>query len=234
MSSKNVGMIGLGLMGTALTERLLAAGYAVNVFNRTREKADPLIARGACCDDNPLASCDRVIISLYTTDTVEEVLVQLDSGLHAGQILIDTTTGSPAQTAAVGERHGRRGVAYLDAPISVQTSHRSAAGASANARDCLRPGETPAFPNIDDRLPGRLPGGRCVGGRIRAAVEHWKRVYMNACSSVASAARSWGEILLPNPRKPPAASATVCARSSKSCLSSSTSSALSFLQIAAM
>ena len=73
MDTKNLGMIGLGLMGTALTERLLEAGYTVHVHNRTREKAEPLLARGARWADNPLAVCDRVLISLYTTDTVEEM-----------------------------------------------------------------------------------------------------------------------------------------------------------------
>jgi 3-hydroxyisobutyrate dehydrogenase-like beta-hydroxyacid dehydrogenase len=118
MDTKTVGMIGLGLMGTALTERLLEAGYAVWVHNRTREKAAPLVARGAQWADNPLAVCDRVLISLYTTDTVEEVLGQLDGGLRPGQILIDTTTGEPEQTARLGARLAARGVHYLDAPIS--------------------------------------------------------------------------------------------------------------------
>ena len=118
MDTQNVGLIGLGLMGTALTERLLAAGYSVWVFNRTREKAAPVVARGAQWADNPLAICPRVLISLYTTDTVEEVLGQLDGGLRPGQILIDTTTGEPAQTVRLGARLGARGVQYLDAPIS--------------------------------------------------------------------------------------------------------------------
>jgi 3-hydroxyisobutyrate dehydrogenase-like beta-hydroxyacid dehydrogenase len=118
MDTKTVGMIGLGLMGTALTERLLEAGYAVWVHNRTREKADPLVARGAQWADNPLAVCDRVLISLYTTDTVEEVLGQLDGGLRPCQILIDTTTGEPEQTVRLGARLAARGVQYLDAPIS--------------------------------------------------------------------------------------------------------------------
>ncbi len=118
MDTKNVGMIGLGLMGTALTERLLAAGYVVWVHNRTREKAAPLVARGARWADNPLAVCERVLISLYTTDTVEEVLGELDGGLRSGQILIDTTTGEPEQTARLGARLAARGVQYLDAPLS--------------------------------------------------------------------------------------------------------------------
>jgi 3-hydroxyisobutyrate dehydrogenase-like beta-hydroxyacid dehydrogenase len=118
MDSSNVGMIGLGLMGTALTERLLEAGYTVRVYNRTREKALPLMARGARWADNPLAACDRVLISLYTTDTVEEVLGQLADGLRPGQILIDTTTGEPEQTVRLGARLAGGGVQYLDAPIS--------------------------------------------------------------------------------------------------------------------
>lgn len=47
MDTKNVGMIGLGLMGTALTPRLLDAGYTAWVHNRTRENAETLVARGA-------------------------------------------------------------------------------------------------------------------------------------------------------------------------------------------
>jgi 3-hydroxyisobutyrate dehydrogenase-like beta-hydroxyacid dehydrogenase len=114
----SVGLIGLGLMGTAITERLLEHGYRVLVWNRTRAKAESLIARGAQWSDNPLAACDRVIISLYTSDVVESVLEQMRDGLHAGQIVLDTTTGEPAQSAALGARLATRGVRYLDAPIS--------------------------------------------------------------------------------------------------------------------
>lgn len=113
-----IGMIGLGLMGTALTERLLDHGYRVRVWNRTRDKAAGLLARGAEWSDNPLAACERVIISLYTTEVVEAVLAQLGAGRRAGQILLDTTTGEPEQTATLGARLAARGVQYLDAPIS--------------------------------------------------------------------------------------------------------------------
>ena len=115
---EHVGVIGLGLMGTALTERLLGAGFKAVVFNRTRSKADPLLARGAQWSDNPLARCDRVLISLYTTEVVEPVLGQMDAGLRPGKILVDTTTGDPEQSAALGARLAQRGVQYLDSPVS--------------------------------------------------------------------------------------------------------------------
>lgn len=116
--SKTIGVVGLGLMGSALTERLIEHGYRVHVWNRSREKAEPLVALGAAWSDNPLCDCDRVIISLYTTDVVEDVLEQLNDGLHTGLLLIDTTTGEPQQTAALAAKLLSRGVRYLDAPIS--------------------------------------------------------------------------------------------------------------------
>lgn len=116
--SKRIGMIGLGLMGTALAERLLEHGYQVLVWNRTREKAAPLLARGAEWSDNPLAACERILISLYTSEVVETVLNQMRDGLRAGQTLIDTTTGDPAPTAARAAQLATQGVRYLDAPIS--------------------------------------------------------------------------------------------------------------------
>src|SRR6187401_1514903 len=113
-----VGVIGLGLMGAAITERLLAGGYSVVVHNRTREKAQPLIECGAAWSDNPLETCDRVIISLYTTDVVESVLDKLSRWLRPGKTLLDTTTGDPQRMTSLGESLAKRGVGYLECPIS--------------------------------------------------------------------------------------------------------------------
>jgi len=115
---EQIGVIGLGLIGTALTERLLKAGFGAVVYNRTRAKAEPLLALGAQWSDNPLARCERVLISLYTTETVEEVLQKMDGETRPGQILVDTTTGDPGQIVALGARLAQRGVFYLDAPVS--------------------------------------------------------------------------------------------------------------------
>lgn len=119
-----VGVIGLGLLGTALAERLLNDGYRVRVYNRTREKAEPLVARGAEWSDNPLTDCERIVISLYTTDVVEQVLTHL--GVDSRQdltakIFIDTTTGSPNESAALGARLAERGMHYLESPIAASS-----------------------------------------------------------------------------------------------------------------
>jgi 3-hydroxyisobutyrate dehydrogenase-like beta-hydroxyacid dehydrogenase len=117
-NKKRIGVIGLGLMGAALAERLLEHGYEVLVWNRTRAKADALVARGAVWCEDPVATCDRILVSLYTSEVVAEVFAQMQSGLRAGQIVVDTTTGEPAQTVALSARLAALGVQYLDAPIS--------------------------------------------------------------------------------------------------------------------
>lgn len=126
---KHVGVIGLGLMGTAITERLLENGYAVSVWNRSRSKADSLLSKGAVWSDHPLAECKRVIVSLYTSEIVAEVIEHMSSGLHDGQFIIDITTGKPSDAVTLAHRLAERGVHYLDAPISgssVQTRHGEA------------------------------------------------------------------------------------------------------------
>ncbi len=120
-----IGVVGLGLLGSAITERLLAGGYQVFVYNRTRAKADSLIAKGAVWSENPLIQCQRVIISLYTSETVAAVLEQLDASSLAGQTLIDTTTGAPRHAETFAGKFAQRDIDYLDAPVS---------GSSAQAR----------------------------------------------------------------------------------------------------
>ena len=117
-SDLRVGVIGLGLMGTAIVERLLEYQFVPYVWNRTREKAEPLVDRGAVWSDNPLADCDRVIVSLYSSDVVEAVLQRLKNSLRNGQIVIDTTTGDPEQSVIWEQRLAESGASYLDSPIS--------------------------------------------------------------------------------------------------------------------
>ncbi len=114
----SIGLVGLGLTGNAIGERLLEHGFRVRVWNRTRDRAAPLLARGGEWSDNPIAECDRVILSLYSSDVVAQVIERMQTGLRAGQLLVDTTTGEPEDCVALGRRLAAHGVRYLDAPIS--------------------------------------------------------------------------------------------------------------------
>ena len=115
---REVAVVGLGLMGTAMALRLLDAGWRVHVWNRTRAKADSLLQRGASWSDHPLASAPRVVVSLYDSKAVSEVMDAMLPDARPGLMVIDTTTGDPGETTALAARLAASGVHYMDAPVS--------------------------------------------------------------------------------------------------------------------
>lgn len=122
--SETVGVVGTGLVGTAIAELLLDAGFDVVVWNRTRSKTEPLTAQGARLAqrlDALGAECQRVFISVMTTRAVAELVEGRDGLLSADgttEYILDTTTGDPHETVTLAERLAERGVHFLDATIS--------------------------------------------------------------------------------------------------------------------
>ena len=116
-----LGLIGIGLMGTALAERLVNAKVKVIGWDLASERRDALTSLGGICAAGSievLSACDRVLLSLPSHETVEHVLQSAESALRRGQIVIDTSTGDPAAAVTQADRLARRGVEYLDATIS--------------------------------------------------------------------------------------------------------------------
>ncbi len=119
-----VGYVGLGVMGTSIVRRLLAGGHGVTVWNRTREKAEPLLAEGARWADSPreVATGGELVFTMVTnTDAVRAVTEGEDgilAGLGSGAIYVDMSTASPANTRALAERVAEAGASMLDAPVS--------------------------------------------------------------------------------------------------------------------
>ncbi|MDZ4781536.1 MAG: NAD(P)-dependent oxidoreductase [Planctomycetia bacterium] len=119
-----LGWIGTGVMGSSMCGHLLAKGFAVTVTNRTRAKAEPLIAKGAAWADTPRALAEKsdVVFSIvgYPRD-VREVLLGDDgalAGAKAGAILVDMTTSEPSLAVEIAERAKERRVHAVDAPVS--------------------------------------------------------------------------------------------------------------------
>jgi len=115
----------------------------LSVHNRTREKADPLLARGATWSDNPLNECRRTIFCLFTTEQVAQVFDAMAAESKPQQIIIDTSTSDPHQAIELGQRLAQRNVQYLEAPFSGSSdqtrNHQSTAlvaGPQAAFEDC--------------------------------------------------------------------------------------------------
>ena len=121
MVTKPLGLIGIGLLGTALAGRLLGAGFRVVGTDVDPRRRDALRSMGGDVAEDAgdvVRSCDRILLSLPTSEIVAEVLDGVAGSLGPGQMVIDTTTGDPTQMAAMGDRLEARGVAYLDATVS--------------------------------------------------------------------------------------------------------------------
>ena len=120
-----VGFIGTGLIGTPMVQRLLECGLSVTLWNRTREKAVPLVEHGATLADSPRAlaeSCDIVCLCLTNTAAVHEVVFGHDGlagVLRTGQLLIDLSSIAPDTTLEMAERLATAcGAHWIDAPVS--------------------------------------------------------------------------------------------------------------------
>jgi 3-hydroxyisobutyrate dehydrogenase-like beta-hydroxyacid dehydrogenase len=116
-----VGFIGLGKMGRPMTQRLLAAGHTVHVFNRSRGATDALVADGATAADSAAQVAQRaevVMSALPTPDSVQSVFAEMAGAARSGQIYIDHSTVSPGLNRSCAEQLEARGAKFLDAPVS--------------------------------------------------------------------------------------------------------------------
>jgi 3-hydroxyisobutyrate dehydrogenase-like beta-hydroxyacid dehydrogenase len=124
----NVGFVGLGVMGGGVTRRLLAAGHTVSGYNRSRDKAAPLVALGLDLKDSPreVAEAADVVFSMVTNVAALEAVTQgpdgILAGLAPGKIYVDMTTGTPEASRALAEQVADLGARMLDAPVSGSVS----------------------------------------------------------------------------------------------------------------
>ena len=119
-----LGFVGLGAMGELIVPRLMAAGHAVTGYNRTKAKAEPLIAQGMSWADTPrdVAAQSDIVFSIVTdAKAVRACALGPDgivSGLRKGGIYIDMSTIEPDESRAVAAEFAAAGSTMLDGPIS--------------------------------------------------------------------------------------------------------------------
>ncbi len=118
-----VGLVGLGAMGSEIGLRMLEAGISLRVFDTRTEAMAPLLERGASAEESPASvagSCEIVLVSLPTPDVVREV-VSGPGGLLEGEamrIFGDLSTTGREVAEEIAGTLAERGVRYLDAPLS--------------------------------------------------------------------------------------------------------------------
>jgi len=119
----HIGYIGLGAMGGQLARRLLET-YPLTVWDLSREAVAELEKHGASAAASAAAMarrCDVVVVCLPRSADVRQIISEpegLAQGLSAGMLIIDQTSGTPAETSRIAAELAARGVAMIDAPVS--------------------------------------------------------------------------------------------------------------------
>jgi len=126
---EKIAFIGLGIMGSPMARRLLAAGYPLTVWNRTASRAEPLQAEGANVAASPadaVRDADVVITMLADPTAVREVINDIARHLRPGTTLIEASTIGPQALEAIAALLPG-GVALVDAPV-MGSADRAASG----------------------------------------------------------------------------------------------------------
>lgn len=116
---KPLGLIGLGLLGTAMAERWMLAGYSVFGYDISPERRDALNAAGVIVSDSASSvfeSCETVVLSLPNSTIAAELITSNIEKIH-GQLIVDTTTGAPEDARRMSASLESRGARYLDATV---------------------------------------------------------------------------------------------------------------------
>ncbi|KAA0548170.1 NAD(P)-dependent oxidoreductase [Bacillus sp. BGMRC 2118] len=176
-----IGFVGTGVMGKSMVKHLLNADYKVNIYTRTKEKADELVQLGAnWCSLEEVSRQSQIIFTMvgYPRD-VEEIYIGPGGILnHAkeGTFVIDMTTSSPSLAAAIHSQARERGIHALDAPVS---------GGDIGARDAtltiMVGGEEPAFNEMKPYL--EILGKNIVHQGKAGAGQHTKMCNQIAIAS---------------------------------------------------
>lgn len=124
MSLPTLGYIGIGLMGRPMTLRLLAAGYKVAVWNRSKEKLACVVAKGASAKDSPAEvarAADIVMMCVTDQNSVNDVLFGAGGvieGADEGKIVIDFSSIAPSAAREYAMKLQTKSMGYIDAPVS--------------------------------------------------------------------------------------------------------------------
>jgi 3-hydroxyisobutyrate dehydrogenase len=119
-----IGWIGTGVMGSSMCGHLIDKGFSATVYNRSRAKAEKLLAKGAAWADSPRAvaeASDVVFTIVGFPQDVRQVVLGPDgalAGSKPGNILVDMTTSEPSLAVEIADKAMARQVYSVDAPVS--------------------------------------------------------------------------------------------------------------------
>jgi 3-hydroxyisobutyrate dehydrogenase-like beta-hydroxyacid dehydrogenase len=166
---ESVGFVGMGAMGAGIARRLLDAGHEVTGWNRTEEKARPLLDAGMAWGETAgaVASVSDVLFTMLTDSRAIEATAEGDdgilAGLRPGTVWADLSTIAPDVSVSLAERASERGASFLDCPVS-----GSPATLAAGQMSVMVGGDRSAFEHVEPVLLAIGPKVTYIGANGHA------------------------------------------------------------------
>ena len=189
---ETIGFLGIGVMGSRMSARLLAAGHDVTVWNRTQAKTLPLAERGAKVAATPAAAAagrDMVFSNLTDGPALKSVILGPGGVLEADplpELFVDFATIAPSESAEIAAALEPRGVGFLRAPVS-----GTATVAEAGKLTIMASGDRWLFDAADPVLAVLGPNRYYVGPR-----EHSRYLKLIHQMMIAATMQVWAEGLV--------------------------------------
>jgi 2-hydroxy-3-oxopropionate reductase len=114
----SVTVFGLGLMGRPITRRLIASGFPVKAWNRTRLSDDLVVGIPTARTPEEAARANICLLMLADSNAVSEVLGGIEPALSQGQLVVDMGTSDPTSSRQHAGRLSAKGIGWVDAPVS--------------------------------------------------------------------------------------------------------------------
>jgi 3-hydroxyisobutyrate dehydrogenase/glyoxylate/succinic semialdehyde reductase len=211
-----IGFIGLGIMGSRMAANLQKCGHSLVLFNRTRQKAEPLLAQGARWADSPAALAPQVEViftMLAHPEAVEQTALGEDgflSHLPPGRLWIDCSTVNPSFSRKMAAEAQDHGIRFLGAPVTGSKEQAAlgklifwVGGAATDLETCRQ---------LLECMGNRIVhcGGQGMGASLKMVMNQLLGTTMAACAEGLVLGRSLGlsakvlfEALLGGPVAPP-------------------------------
>jgi 3-hydroxyisobutyrate dehydrogenase len=190
-----VALLGTGTMGAGMARNIAAAGIPLKVWNRTREKAEPLAEAGAEVAESPAGAvrdADIVITMLFDADSVEAALDQARDGLKQGAVLLQQSTVGVEGADRLAARAEELGLVYVDAPVlgTKKPAEDGALVILASGPDEARGVVAPVFDAIGSRTVWVGPAGQ--GTRLKLVANSWVLTVVEGIAESLALARALG------------------------------------------
>jgi 3-hydroxyisobutyrate dehydrogenase len=188
-----VAVLGTGTMGAAMASNLIAKGFTVRAWNRTRARAEQITgATAAATPADAVRGADVIVTMLTDGATVAGVMADAAAGLSAGQVWAQTSTVGIQATAELLDLAARHGLAYVDAPVlgTRQPAEAGTLTVLAAGAPAVRPVVDPVFDAVGSRTEwlGDDPAG-AAATRLKLVANTWVLALVTGTAEVLGLAR---------------------------------------------